>query len=55
VQDLHPVPRPRKEDNGNPTQRSVFDALEARYPMLRGTSRDHGTQQRWPFVRVFGW
>jgi sulfur-carrier protein len=35
------------------TQRSVLDALEARYPMLRGTIRDHGTQQRRPFVRFF--
>jgi molybdopterin synthase sulfur carrier subunit len=35
------------------TQRSVFDALEARYPVLRGTIRDQITQQRRPFVRVF--
>ena len=35
------------------TQRSVLDALEARYPMLRGTVRDHVTQQRRPFVRFF--
>jgi hypothetical protein len=35
------------------TQRSVLDALEARYPMLRGTIRDHATQQRRPFVRFF--
>lgn len=35
------------------TQRSVLDALEARYPMLRGTIRDHVTQQRRPFVRFF--
>jgi len=35
------------------TQRSVLDALEARYPMLRGTMRDHVTQQRRPFVRFF--
>jgi molybdopterin synthase sulfur carrier subunit len=35
------------------TQRSVLDALEARYPMLRGTIRDHGTQQRRPFLRFF--
>jgi molybdopterin converting factor small subunit len=36
-----------------PTQRSVLDALEACYPMLRGTIRDHVTQQRRPFVRFF--
>jgi molybdopterin converting factor small subunit len=35
------------------TQRSVLDALEAVYPMLRGTIRDHQTQQRRPFVRFF--
>ena len=35
------------------TQRSVLDALEASYPMLRGTIRDHVTQQRRPFVRFF--
>jgi hypothetical protein len=35
------------------TQRSVLDALEARYPMLRGTIRDHFTQQRRPFLRFF--
>jgi len=35
------------------TQRSVLDALEARYPMLRGTIRDHTTQQRRPFLRFF--
>ena len=38
---------------GQATQRSVLDALEARYPMLRGTIRDHGTQRRRPFVRFF--
>jgi hypothetical protein len=38
---------------GLATQRSVLDALEARYPMLRGTIRDHVTQQRRPFVRFF--
>ncbi len=36
-----------------PTQRSVLDAIEARYPMLRGTLRDYVTQQRRPFVRFF--
>ncbi len=35
------------------TQRSVLDALEANYPMLRGTIRDHITQKRRPFVRFF--
>ena len=41
-------------DVGGPvTQRSVLDALEARYPMLRGTIRDHVTQQRRAFVRFF--
>jgi sulfur-carrier protein len=35
------------------TQRTVLDALEARYPMLRGTLRDHVTQQRRPFIRFF--
>lgn len=35
------------------TQRSVLDALEARYPMLRGTIRDQVTQQRRPFLRFF--
>lgn len=35
------------------TQRTVLDALEARYPMLRGTIRDHGTQLRRPFLRFF--
>jgi sulfur-carrier protein len=35
------------------TLRSVLDALEARYPMLRGTIRDHTTLQRRPFLRFF--
>jgi molybdopterin synthase sulfur carrier subunit len=38
---------------GQATLRSVLDALEARYPMLRGTIRDHVTQKRRPFVRFF--
>jgi hypothetical protein len=38
---------------GQATQRSVLDALEARCPTLRGTIRDHVTQQRRPFVRFF--
>ncbi|HVM40294.1 MAG TPA: MoaD/ThiS family protein, partial [Acidimicrobiia bacterium] len=39
--------------DGPLTQRTVLDALEARYPMLRGTVRDHATQQRRAFVRFF--
>jgi hypothetical protein len=35
------------------TQGSVLDALEAAYPMLRGTIRDHATQRRRPFLRFF--
>jgi len=38
---------------GPVTQRSVLDALEARYPMLRGAIRDHVSKQRRPFVRFF--
>jgi len=38
---------------GAVTQRSVLDALEARYPMLKGTVRDHVTQKRRPFLRFF--
>jgi hypothetical protein len=38
---------------GEVTQRTVLDALEARYPMLHGTIRDHVTQRRRPFVRFF--
>jgi hypothetical protein len=38
---------------GSATLRSVLDALEAAYPMLRGTIRDHVTQQRRPFLRFF--
>lgn len=38
---------------GVATQRSLLDALEARYPMLRGTIRDQVTQQRRPFVRFY--
>lgn len=38
---------------GPVTQRSVLDALEAAYPMLRGTIRDHVTQQRRAFLRFF--
>ena len=38
---------------GRVTQRAVLDALEARYPMLRGAIRDHATQERRAFVRFF--
>jgi hypothetical protein len=38
---------------GPVTQRSILDALEARYPMLRGTIRDHVTQKRRAFLRFF--
>jgi hypothetical protein len=39
--------------DGHPTQRVLLDALEARYPMLRGTIRDMETQQRRAFLRFF--
>jgi len=39
--------------DGQVTVRSVLDALEASYPMLRGTIRDHSTGQRRPFLRFF--
>ena len=41
------------ELNRTPTQRSLLDALEAKYPMLRVTIRDHMTQLRRPMVRFF--
>ena len=41
------------EIEGCITQRAILDAVEARYPMLRGTIRDHVTQQRRPFLRFF--
>ncbi|MDQ6674525.1 MAG: MoaD/ThiS family protein [Chloroflexota bacterium] len=41
------------EVHGQATQRLVLDALERAYPVLRGTMRDHGTQQRRPFIRFF--
>lgn len=43
----------RLEVTGDVTQRSVVDALEARYPMLCGTIRDHQTKRRRAFVRFF--
>ena len=39
--------------DGAITQRTVLDAIEARYPMLRGTMRDHVTKERRAFVRFF--
>lgn len=41
------------EIQGEVTLRSVLDALEARYPVLRGTIRDHDTGKRRPFIRFF--
>ena len=41
------------EIQGTATQRSVLDALEARYPVLCGTIRDHVTRERRPFIRFF--
>ena len=41
------------EIEGPVTQRSILDALEAKYPALRGTIRDHVTRQRRPFIRFF--
>ncbi|MBI4382397.1 MAG: MoaD/ThiS family protein, partial [candidate division NC10 bacterium] len=41
------------EVEGPVTQRSILDALEACFPVLRGTIRDHATQQRRPFLRFF--
>ena len=41
------------EVHGEVTTRAVLDALEARYPMLRGTIRDHHTHERRPFLRFF--
>jgi hypothetical protein len=43
----------RVEVNGPVTQRAVLDALEARYPMLSGTIRDHVSGERRPFLRFF--
>ncbi len=41
------------EVEGTATRSSVLDALEARYPVLRGTIRDHATRERRPFLRFF--
>lgn len=46
-------PEVQIEVAGPVTQRSVLDALEASYPVLRGTMRDHVTQKRRPFIRFF--
>jgi molybdopterin synthase sulfur carrier subunit len=43
----------RLDLEGPATQRAVLDALEARYPMLRGTIRDHVTHERRPFLRFY--
>jgi molybdopterin synthase sulfur carrier subunit len=43
----------RLEIEGAITQRAILDALEAQYPALRGTIRDHLTQRRRPFIRFF--
>jgi molybdopterin synthase sulfur carrier subunit len=43
----------RLDVHGFPTQRTVLDALEERYPVLRGTMRDHRNAERRPFVRFF--
>lgn len=46
-------PEVQLEVDGLPTVASVLDALEARFPMLRGTIRDHQTRRRRPFLRFF--
>lgn len=43
----------RIDAHERPTQRTVLDALEASYPVLRGTIRDHGTKERRDFIRFF--
>jgi hypothetical protein len=54
LQSLAGAPREvQVEVTGAVTQHSVLDALEARYPMLRGTVREHGTLKRRPMVRFF--
>ena len=49
----HVGPEVQIEVEGAVTIRSVLDAIEARYPMLQGTIRDHGTLQRRAFLRFF--
>ncbi len=46
-------PEVKVEVEGPVTQRTVLDALEAQYPVLRGTIRDHVTQERRPYLRYF--
>jgi molybdopterin synthase sulfur carrier subunit len=54
LQTLANAPREvRVEISGPVTQRTVLDALEAKYPALRGTIREHGTQARRALVRFF--
>lgn len=43
----------RVDPNGSATVRAIIDAIEEKYPMLRGTIRDHETQRRRPLVRFF--
>jgi molybdopterin synthase sulfur carrier subunit len=43
----------RVDPNGSATVKAIIDALENKYPMLRGTIRDHGTLKRRPLVRFF--
>jgi molybdopterin synthase sulfur carrier subunit len=43
----------RIDTQERPTQRTVLDALEASYPVLRGTIREHGTKKRRDFIRFF--
>ena len=49
----HAGPEVILEVQGRPTLRSALDALEARYPVLAGTIRDHVTRKRRPFVRFY--
>ena len=54
LQVLAACPREVRVDVAGPvTQRSILDALEAKFPQLRGTIREHGTQKRRPLVRFF--
>ena len=56
LQNLAGAPREVQVDVGGDrpvTQRTILDALETKYPMLRGTIREHGTQKRRPMVRFF--
>jgi molybdopterin synthase sulfur carrier subunit len=49
----HVAPEVKIEVAAPVTQRALLDALEARYPMLQGTIRDHDSQQRRPLLRFF--